>query len=365
MRVLIAILLLGLCPAWAADWSVARPGWSYRFPADHGNHPDFKTEWWYFTGNVATAEGEKFGYQLTFFRQGVRRPGSAKMASRFVVNDVKFAHFAVSDLAGSRFHHFQKFARGAFGEAGFDEGDRIAWINSWTCERTGENGFRLRANEGGIAIDLELAAAKPPVIQGRNGVSQKSEGEGRASHYYSLSRLETRGTITLAGKTHQVAGTSWFDHEWATNQLAAHQKGWDWFSLQLGDGTELMLFQIRTDDGKQDPHSAGTFVFEDGTDLKIGQAGFSLEPLAWWRSPKTGANYPIEWRLEIRALDLELTVTPSLKNQELDAAPFTYWEGAIHADGTRKGQPVSAVGYLEMTGYAGRIPGMNQVPEPE
>jgi predicted secreted hydrolase len=126
-----------------------------------------------------------------------------------------------------------------------------------------------------------------------------------------------------------------------------------------------MLFQIRTDDGKQDAHSSGTFVFEDGTDLKIGQAGFSLEPLAWWRSPKTGANYPIEWRLEIQALDLELTVTPSLKNQELDAAPFTYWEGAIHADGIRNGQPVSAVGYLEMTGYAGRILGMNQASESE
>jgi len=359
--VVLLLILTAFCGDLDAGWSQALPGWNFRFPGDHGNHPGFKTEWWYFTGNLRSADGEDFGYQLTFFRQGVREPGADPATSRFVVNDVKFAHFAVTEVSAGRFHHFQRLARGAFGEAGFDDGNRLAWIKGWTCERTGENAFRLAAAEEGISIELDLAPAKGPVVHGRNGVSQKAEGEGRASHYYSLPRLETKGRITVAGKKFKVSGTSWFDHEWATNQLAAHQKGWDWFSLQLDDGTELMLFQIRTDDGKQDPHSSGTFVFEDGSDLQIGQAGFSLEPVAWWRSEKTGANYPVEWRLAVRALDLNLEIHPRLRGQELDAKPFTYWEGAIKASGTRNSKPVEGVGYLEMTGYAGTILGV-QIP---
>ncbi|MCX6970602.1 MAG: carotenoid 1,2-hydratase [Verrucomicrobia bacterium] len=362
-RVFLVFMLAAFCGRLNADWKPALPGWRYAFPADHGNHPGFKTEWWYFTGNLHSSDGKDFGYQLTFFRQGVREPGAPAATSRFVVSDVKFAHFAVAEISGGKFHHFQRLARGAFGEAGFDEGKRLAWIRDWTCERTGDNGFRLAAKEEGIAVELDLASARPPIVHGRNGVSQKAEGEGRASHYYSLTRLETTGRVTIDGKVHDVSGTSWFDHEWASNQLAAHQKGWDWFSLQLNDGTELMLFQIRTDDDKQDPHSAGTFVFEDGSDLQIGQAGFSLEPTAWWRSETTGANYPVEWRLSVRAIDLELEIKPRLRRQELDAKPFTYWEGAVEAAGTRNSKPVEAVGYLEMTGYAGNIVGLKGAKE--
>lgn len=352
------ILLVLSCGISQAEWRTALPGWKYEFPADHGNHPDFKTEWWYFTGNLRSNEGTAFGYQLTFFRQGIREPGSPAATSRFVVDDVKFAHFALTEISRGRFHHFQQLARGAFGEAGFDEGTRVAWIRDWSCERTGANAFHLLAKDEGVSLDLNLSSQKNPVIHGREGISQKAEGEGRASHYYSLPRLETRGTVSIEGKSFEVAGTSWFDHEWATNQLEAHQKGWDWFSLQFQDGTELMLFQIRTDEGKQDPHSSGTFVFEDGTDLKIGQAGFSLEPVSWWRSEKTGANYPVEWRLTVHALDLELEIKPRLRQQELVAAPFAYWEGAVSATGTRSSKPVEAVGYLEMTGYSGRIVGL-------
>lgn len=360
-RIVVLLVFAVFCRDLCAGWSPALAGWNYRFPADHGNHPHFKTEWWYFTGNLRAADGAEFGYQLTFFRQGVRAPGSAEAASRFVVNDVKFAHFALTEISSGKFHHFQRLARGAYGEAGFDSGSRVAWIDGWTCERTGENAFRLSAREEGVSIDLRLAPAKGPVIHGRDGVSQKADGEGRASHYYSLPRLATSGKISVGGKAYEVSGTSWFDHEWATNQLAEHQKGWDWFSLQFGDGTELMLFQIRTDDGKQDPHSSGTFVFEDGSDLQIGQAGFSLEPVAWWRSEQTGANYPVEWRLAVRALDLALEIKPRVRRQELAAEPFAYWEGAIQASGTRNAKSVEAVGYLEMTGYSGKVTGL-QVP---
>lgn len=357
-KVVIFLFLAALCGDLNAGWSPALEGWDYRFPGDHGNHSGFKTEWWYFTGNLRSADGAEFGYQLTFFRQGVRGPGAVAATSRFVVSDVKFAHFAVTDISSGRFHHFQRLARGAFGEAGFDDGERLAWINDWTCARTGTNAFCLSAKEEGISIELDLASAKAPVVHGRKGVSQKAEGEGRASHYYSLTRMVTKGRITIDGKVFEVTGTSWFDHEWATNQLAVHQKGWDWFSLQFDDNTELMLFQIRTDEGKQDPHSAGTFVFEDGSDLKIGQAGFLLEPLDWWRSEKTGANYPVAWRLSVRALDLDLEIKPRLRQQELAAKPFTYWEGAVQATGTRKTNPVEGVGYLEMTGYAGKTLGL-------
>ncbi len=355
---LFSILLAALVPGLVAGWKPALAGWNYQFPADHGSHPDFKTEWWYFTGNLRSAAGKDFGYQLTFFRQGVREPGAVSATSRFVVNDVSFAHFAVSEIGPGKFHHFQQLARGAFGEAGFDKGDRVAWIRDWECVRTGPHAFRLSAKAEGVAIELDLSSAKSPVIHGREGISQKSEGEGRASHYYSLSRLDTKGRLTIDGTTHEVVGTSWFDHEWATNQLAAHQKGWDWFSLQFQDGTELMVFQIRTDDEKQDPHSSGTFVFEDGSDLKIGQAGFTLEPLAWWRSEKTGGHYPVEWHLSVPALDLSLEIKARFRQQELTAEPFVYWEGAVEATGIRKGQTVAAKGYLEMTGYAGRIIGL-------
>jgi len=351
-----AVILLA-CPA-SGEWLPALPGWDFQFPRDHDSHPGFKTEWWYFTGNLRAENGQDFGYQLTFFRQGVREPGSPASASRFVVDDVKFAHFAITEISGGRFHHSQRFSRGAFGEAGFGDGNRTAWIQDWTCERTGTNEFHLKANEGEVSLDLRLTSTKLPVIHGWNGASQKAEGQGRASHYYSLTRLATEGSITIGTKPLSVTGTSWFDHEWATNQLAADQKGWDWFSLHFDDGTELMLFQIRTDGKNRDPHSSGTFVFEDGSDLKIGNAGFELEAVAWWRSEETAAQYPLEWRLSARAIDLDVTVKARFKNQELTEKPFAYWEGAIEAEGLRNGKTVKAKGYLEMTGYAGKIIGL-------
>jgi predicted secreted hydrolase len=353
------LLLACLLPlaAWA-EWRVSLPGWNARFPEDHGSHPDFKTEWWYFTGNVESDDGREFGYQLTFFRQGVIDPSQKTPPSRFVQRDVKFAHFAVSDIGSKSFRHFQKLARGAFGEAGFDDTSRVAWIDSWSCERIGLHDFRLTADDGDVAIDLTLRSARDPVWHGRDGVSQKSEGEGRASHYYSLTRLETTGTVRLGDTTRRVTGLSWFDHEWATNQLASHQTGWDWFSLQFDNGTELMLFQIRTRDGGRDPYSSGTWIATDGTTRKIPREEFELEPTDWWKSPKTGGRYPIGWKIAIPSLDASLTVRARFPAQELDSEPFSYWEGAISAEGTLGNQPLRGKGYLEMTGYAGGIVGM-------
>ncbi len=354
--------LLAVTSVSAAEttWQTSQPGWVYEFPRDHGSHPDFKTEWWYFTGNLQTADGREFGYQLTFFRQGVIPPGEVAPKSAFGARDVKFAHFAVTEISSRTFHHFQKLSRGAFDEAGFDRLPRLAWIDNWTCELIGEQDFRLRARDGEVEIDLELRSAKPPVFHGKDGVSQKAEGSGRGSHYYSLTRLKTSGTIRVGNSVHAVRGLSWFDHEWATNQLAAHQTGWDWLSLQFEDRTELMLFQLRTTDGGRDEYSSGTWIAADGGTTKITNSDFVWRPRRWWTSAKTGGRYPVAWELAIPKLDLTLDVEARLDAQELAAEPVIYWEGAVAATGRRGGLATSARGYLEMTGYASPVRGMQE-----
>jgi predicted secreted hydrolase len=350
---LLLLVLLSTALGTFAEWRVALPGWTQRFPEDHGAHTDFKTEWWYFTGNLESEDGHEFGYQLTFFRQGVIDPSTQTPASRFIQRDMKFAHFAVSDISEKTFHHFQKVSRGAFGEAGFGNDAVVAWIENWTCELIGPHDFRLRAESEGTSIDLELRSRRDPVWHGADQVSQKAEGPGRASHYYSLTRMETTGTVRIGDREWRVSGLTWFDHEWATNQLAAHQSGWDWFSLQFENGSELMLFQIRTKDGGRDPYSSGTWIAPDGSTTKIGVADFELKPTKWWTSPKTKGRYPIAWNLDLPSNNLSLQLEARFAKQELDTGPFAYWEGAIRAEGSLRGK-----GYLEMTGYSGGIVGM-------
>ena len=354
MNFFLILLFVFISSVARAEWRLALPGWNYEFPADHGSHPSFKTEWWYFTGNLrAKAGGEELGYQLTFFRQGVSDPSTSVPEAQFIQRDVKFAHFAVSEVSKKKFHHFQKLSRGAFGEAGFDGESHIAWIDDWSCERTGRHDFRLQAGQDGVSLDLKLSSTREPVVHGRNGVSQKAEGEGRASHYYSLTRMQTAGTVSVAGVEYEVEGLTWFDHEWATNQLAAHQTGWDWFSIHFEEGGELMLFQIRTKDGGRDEFSSGTYVDESGAAEKIAQSDFELEPIEWWTSRESKGRYPVAWKIKIPKQNLDLTVRARFSDQELAASPFSYWEGSVSVEGSRTGR-----GYLEMTGYAGRIVGM-------
>lgn len=338
-------------------WTFALPGWHYRFPEDHGVHPDFKTEWWYFTGNVRDENNREFGFHLTFFRQGVRET-DGREHSRFVVNDFKFAHFAISDIAAKRFHFQQKVSRGAFGEAGCATAGRIAWIDGWTFDAQADGSFHLQAASEIGAIKLRVEPEKPAVIHGENGVSQKAEGAGRASHYYSFTRMKTTGQIVLAGRTFTVSGESWFDHEWATNQLTADQAGWDWFSVQLSDQTELMLYQMRLKNGGIDPNSSGTFVDRNGVGTYLRRDDYKLTPLEFWRSAETGANYPIKWRLEIPRLKIHLDIATPLDQQELVVKPVVYWEGAIRGAGERDGRQVSGHGYMELTGYSGALRGM-------
>jgi len=340
----------------AADWRIAEPGWSYEFPRDHHSHPEFKTEWWYFTGNIADAEGHRFGYELTFFRQGITPVAERDLnASRFVVSDLKFAHFAVTDISKQQFRFEQKASRGAFGEAGFDNGQRLAWIDGWTLAINGDDAFDLMALSKEGAIHLHLRAAKPPVIHGEGGISAKASGEGHASHYYSMTRLQTTGELFTGGKSSTIRGESWFDHEWATNQLAPGQVGWDWLSVQFDDGSELMLYQMRLGNCSADPASSGTLVAADGASTHLPSNSFQMTPTAFWKSARSGANYPINWRIVLPERGLQFTVRAAVENQELSFQPLVYWEGAIEVIGIREGKSLAGRGYLELTGYAGPL----------
>ena len=359
------LLFVGLSglvsPKAAADeWALALPGWKYEFPRDHHAHPEFKTEWWYFTGNLTGDDGRDYGYQLTFFRQGVQRKTESE--TRFAVGEIKLAHFAVTEISDGRFHYAQKVSRGAFGEAGFAEGDRVAWIDDWELRLREGAGFVLQARDAAFGLELSLIPHKPPIFHGENGVSQKSEGEGRASHYYSFSRLETVGHLMIDGRAVAVTGWSWFDQEWATNQLTENQTGWDWLSLQFEDGTELMLFQIRLKDGGRDVFSHGTWIDAKGASTAVKNEDFELLPGRAWRSKDTGGDYPVEWTVRIPRLELEVTVQAALDGQELVLRPISYWEGSVRAVGTRRKQAIRARGYLEMTGYVGGLVGL-QAPE--
>jgi predicted secreted hydrolase len=355
-RILFFLALVFAVTATAGDWKIAEPGWQYEFPRDHHAHLEFKTEWWYFTGNLFDAEGHRFGYELTFFRHGIRPPGERDPnASRFIVGDLKFANFAVTDGAGQKFYFDEKTSRGAFGEAGFDDGQRLAWIEKWTVTQGGENEFDLQASATFGALRLHLRGVKPAVVHGENGVSVKAAGATSASHYYSLSRLEAAGELTLNGSARAVSGQSWFDHEWSSSQLGLGEVGWDWVCLQWDDGAELMLYRMRLENAGVEPSSSGTWIAADGTTTHLRAADFQMSAVESWKSRATGAQYPVEWRVRLPGQHVEFTIKPILKDQELKLGAITYWEGAIDASGTRDGKPIAARGYLELTGYAGRI----------
>ncbi len=342
-----------------AGWQSALPGWNYHFPADHGVHRAFKTEWWYFTGELRADSGETFGYQITFFREAIRPSGpKAADASRFIVDDVKFAHFAVTRVTSQNFTFMQKTSRGAYGEAGFGDSGKLAWIDNWTLSAENDGSFLLKAAGNGVSIDLRLEAQKPFVIHGANGVSQKANGVGHASHYYSSTRMKTRGRLAYPDGSRSVTGESWFDHEWSTNELTAEQVGWNWFSVQLNDQTELMLYQMRTKGGGVDPNSSGTFVLVDGQPIALSREDYHLSPTASWKSRVTGGLYPIGWKLDIPRLGISLSIVTPVENQELAFDSIAYWEGVIDVQGARGGRPVAGHGYMELTGYSHALEGL-------
>jgi len=333
------------------------------FPADDGPHDDTQTEWWYYTGNLTAESGEHFGYQLTFFRRALEPPDRrTDRASAWGADQVYMAHFAVTDVAGGKHHSTERFARGAAGLAGAQAAPYRVWLDDWSVAGPSGGQARLRASAKDpvsgldLSLDLNLADLKGLVLQGDRGYSRKGSEPGNASTYTSRPRIDTTGAVTVGGKTIAVDGLSWMDHEFSTSALGPELAGWDWFSLQLSDGSEVMLYALRRADGSRDPFSSGTLIAPDGSTRLLAPDEFEIQPTGEWRSPRTGGIYPAGWTVTVPTVDLRLTVTPHLADQEMRTS-LPYWEGATRVSGTRTGQTLTGNGYVELTGYARALQG--------
>lgn len=325
----------------------------FTFPADHGPHPEYRNEWWYITGNLEGDSGRRFGFELTIFRFALA-PTYEATGSAWRTNQIYIAHLALTDAANERFLVAERYSRGALGLAGAAAAPFRVWIDDWEIAERNEAGprerWRIVAEDEDFALSLDLDALKAPVLNGDEGLSQKSDEPGNASYYYSITRLDTSGEVRLDGERFEVSGTSWLDREWSSSALADDQEGWDWFALQLDDGSELMYYNIRLDDGSRDPNSGGTLTDAAGLATKIGSDDVELDVLDAWSSPE-GGRYPSRWRLRIPSRDIDVEVVPVMADQELFTT-VRYWEGAVNVSGTAAGGPVRGVGYVELTGYA-------------
>lgn len=323
----------------------------FSFPKDHGPHERFRSEWWYFTGNLNDRSGRKFGYELTFFRFALsdNRP---RTESAWRSNQLYMAHLALTDVESNQFYADERFGRAGAGLAGADSGRFHVWLYDWSARTEGKSDFplRLKAANEEIAIDLLLSTQKGPVLQGDNGLSQKSAEPGNASYYYSFTRLSTQGRLKVGNAEYLVSGASWMDREWSTSALSKEQSGWDWFALQLSDGSELMYYRLRRKDGRPDPHSSGSLVLADGSKLSLAADDVELKETSHWRSPHSQIDYPSKWQLSIPKRKLEMEIMPLISDQELNLT-YRYWEGAVGITGRKNGQPITGQGYAELAGY--------------
>jgi predicted secreted hydrolase len=327
----------------------------FQFPRDHGAHPRFKHEWWYFTGNLVADNGRRYGYQFTLFRRALD-PLPPAGGTRWSTNQVYLAHAALTDVEDGTFLHDERYARGALGLAGVSTRPFGAWLEDWRIDEVSAGActecfhVSLRASARDFALDLTLRSSKPPVRHGENGFSSKSQTPGNASYYYSHTRLATRGTIRRGGTSHPVTGSSWFDHEWSTSALERDQAGWDWFALQLEDDTEVMLFRLRHRSDPALDHVYGSYIGADGGLVRLTAGDLDIRSTAQWRSRRSGAVYPAAWQIHLPRQDLLLEVRPRLADQEM-LTSFRYWEGAVEVYGERDGARIDGQGYVELTGY--------------
>ena len=321
----------------------------FTFPADHAAHEAYRNEWWYFTGNLDDDSGRRFGYELTLFRFSLRPEDGAPLDSSWQTRQVYIGHLALTDVDNDAFHVAQRYSRGAAGLAGATTGPVAIWLDDWRIEQD-DGDWLLTATDSEFGISLALSAIKPIVLNGDRGLSRKSREPGNASYYYSVPRLDTRGEIRADDQVFEVTGLSWLDREWGSSALARDQRGWDWFALQMSDGSDLMVYQIRRNDGSPDDYSSGTHIRADGRATTLKKADFDIEVLDTWDSER-GGTYPAAWRVTIDSLDLSLVVEPVIADQEL-VTNVRYWEGAVDVNGQSGGDAISGRGYVELTGYA-------------
>jgi predicted secreted hydrolase len=322
------------------------------FPADHGSHDEFRTEWWYFVGNLDASDGAHYGFELTFFRIALS-PSAPVRGSAWGANQVWMANLAVTDVARGRFASAERFARGALGLAGANGNPFRVWVNDWSVQGSMDAqtaDVTVTARDEEISLALRLQASKPPVAQGDRGLDAKGPEPGNASYYYSFPRLAATGTIEVGGATTEVTGSAWIDREWATSALSPGLVGWDWFALQLADGSELMYYRLRDSSGAASPFSSGSIVTAEGEARHLTADDVRLTAVDYWRSDRTGVRYPVAWRLEVPGDDAVFEIKPYLEEQEVDLA-VRYWEGAVRVTGRNGTAPVRGQGYLELAGY--------------
>lgn len=343
---------------------------TWDFPRDYGAHPEFQTEWWYYTGNLKTADGRHFGYQFTVFRRAIM-PEAMVSEAEWRTNQIYMAHFTLSDIDGEAFYHAERYSRGGANLAGAnpnpDQPDAPyqVWLENWTVSATNDDATHQHLEASTLTLDrdyfgvsLTLEQPKPPALQGTDGLSPKSQTIGNASYYHSLSRLNTSGTLTINQQTFTVEGVTWMDHEFSTSALDGNAQGWDWFGLILDDDYELMVGQIRLTDGGREPAFGGMMIYPDGTTQYLPAETFTIEATDTWTSPHTQTVYPLGWEITInraildREQDFKITVTPLMNDQELNSGDIIYWEGAVAVAGDTRGY-----GYAELTGYAGIMAG--------
>jgi predicted secreted hydrolase len=361
----------------------------FEFPRDHGPHPEYRQEWWYVTGNLDSASGERFGFQLTFFRfalapegavhsavtvasaavQGAQAPQVARGApevqvtqaaqpvppgveSAWRTGQIYMAHFAITDAAHKQFRFMQKLSRGAVGLAGARNPPLHVWIDDWSLGTVDPEGahWTLRAAESGYELVLDAQVLQPPVLNGEEGFSRKSNDPGSASYYYSIPRVAVRGRVVRDGEPLDVQGLAWVDREWGSGSLSSAEQGWDWFALQLQDGTALMFYSMRNHDGSRDPNSAGTWISAAGQSRRLSSDQVQIDVLDYWKNPR-GDRYPAHWRVRIPTEGIDVDVRPVLANQEL-LTSARYWEGAVDVTGASAGQKTAGRGYVELVGYA-------------
>jgi len=359
----------------------------FEFPRDHGPHPEFRHEWWYVTGHLDSTTGEPFGFELTFFRFALQPPAATATAATAIdgsstpaagtttataaagiatpsiaptvatsqpsawrSHQLYMAHFAVSDITRRDFRVAERFARDALGLAGAQAEPFNVSLNDWSLSATDAHAWRLVAREKGYSLDLTLSPDSPIMLNGDAGLSRKSDTAGAASYYYSIPRMAAHGKLMRDGKPLEVSGTVWLDREWGSGSLGSDQQGWDWFALQMDDGSALMFYALRNKNGNRDPHSAGTWLAPDGSTRSLSSDEVMIESKGEWTSPR-GGRYPARWHVRVPSVQLDVDIQPRLADQELNTST-RYWEGASTVAGTLNGKTVGGKAYVELVGYA-------------